>query len=124
MALTSRHANFTIDWANYLTNQQYSLKFSEEPQYIFSMTINKIYSFYDPDDNASLDPRLYKNITTYLTHKFAWYRVNFTENPEYVSVEVKTPLGNGTIGLKVFILSPSMFSGDSKCPSFSAYNIC
>jgi hypothetical protein len=86
---------------NYLRNQDYSLKFSEEPQYVFTTTINKIYSFYDPDDNAILKPGFYKNITTYKTHNFTWYRVNFTEESEFVSVEVKTPIGNGTIGLKV-----------------------
>lgn len=101
MALTPKNATLNINWDRFLEDGMDSVNFTAAPEYTFVTVMNKIFAFYDPDDNASLEPGQYKNITTFDPHKFVWKRSNFSQNENLVEVEMSADLDNGTIGLKV-----------------------
>uniref|UniRef100_A0A182QFW4 Lysosomal transcription factor n=1 Tax=Anopheles farauti TaxID=69004 RepID=A0A182QFW4_9DIPT len=72
VALTSKRAEFHIDWAKLMESNAESVHFSEVPQYTFMAVINRIFQYDDANDRAMLDDG--SNVFVYDPHNFTWNR--------------------------------------------------
>lgn len=103
IALTSRDAKLSIDWNKFQMGSAESIKFSENPSYVTSAVIKKIYEFDDVNGTGVLEPNRTKDIISYDTIKYKWLRTGFIHDEDYVEVIVSGSHDkhNGTFILKV-----------------------
>lgn len=86
VALTSKRAEFRIDWRNLMDSKSESVHFSEVPQYTFMAVINRIFQYDDANDRAMLVDG--SNVFVYDPHNFTWHRNLLWSNERDAIMEI------------------------------------
>lgn len=86
VALTSKHAQFQINWSQFMDVTPQSVQFSEVPQYTFLAIINRIFQYDDSDDRAVLNES--SNAFVYDPYNFTWNRSLLWSNEKDVMMAI------------------------------------
>jgi hypothetical protein len=102
IAKTQINTTLNVNWTEISDNSN-CVKFSKDPEYIFSTVIDKIVLFNDTDGTSNYSDPNNTNVIKFDPLKLKWDLVNLTEsNGKKVSLEVNaTRVNNGSLSLRV-----------------------
>ncbi|XP_063991404.1 glycosylated lysosomal membrane protein-like [Diachasmimorpha longicaudata] len=88
LAITSNSAKLNVSWDDYLINVPKSIRFTEEPEYTFGVSIEKVLEFDDTNDNGHVDTVLDQNINVLNPENFRWSRKSQQSNDKFVELHM------------------------------------
>jgi len=106
IAKTEKDTALNINWTQISDNSN-CVKFSKDPEYVFSTVIDKIVLFNDTDGSSNYSDPNNTNVIKFDPLSLKWDLVNLTEsNEKKVMLEVNaTNVNNGSLSLRVSICS-------------------
>jgi hypothetical protein len=120
IAETSKDTSLSINWTEISTSSN-CVKFSKDPEYVFSTVIDKIVLFNDTDGTSNYSDPNNTNVIKFDPLSLQWDLVNLTEsNGKKVMLEVNaTNVYNGSISLRVsnihFLCSHDLIFNHTLC---------
>ncbi|KAG7205591.1 hypothetical protein KM043_007561 [Ampulex compressa] len=96
LALTPPSSWINITWEDFIARKENSVTFSEEPDYIFGVVINKIIEFNDVNDTGVIDTANATNIIYLHPEYFRWERKGLTRKNEFVALDMEGNCYNDT----------------------------
>jgi len=86
LARTSLNNDIFVDWDAFLSGNDFSIGFTERPDYTFGWSLFKVWMFTDENDDVKLDKVDQSNVYGFDTKDFAWVRENESIGPEEIKL--------------------------------------
>lgn len=125
LAKTDINGTLEIKWSDFMSGETNSIKFSSQPDFIFSSVIKNILLFDDVNDQADVNHESVKDVTIFDPHNFTWKKINLTQDENQVMLVVSADIGtNGSFAVKViFYVFPKYLALMLSIQISSDYNI-